>query len=209
MRWEIIHQTYSVGTKFQPESPSLYFIPLDETSDSDGTYSSRDYDYGGEALFTKFELFINRASNCQNIFAGGSNLTTPPIHQSQPKSSSPPASKPMPRRQVILLEDLPNLLHFETQTKFHAALQSLVRSPMSNPPVPVIVVVSDVGIRGEASDERMISGGGWGKNKDGVVDIRTVLSRDLLGGPYVTSIGYVWSFGDKHLTYMFCAGSTQ
>ena len=37
----------------------------------------------------------------------------------------------------------------------------------------------------------MASGGGWGKDKDGVVDIRTVLSRELLGGPYVTQIGWV------------------
>lgn len=53
-------------------------------------------------------------------------------------------------------------------------------------------------MRGEASDERIANGGGWGRDKDGVVDVRTVLSRDLLGGPYVTLIGYVYC----------CKGST-
>jgi cell cycle checkpoint protein len=45
-------------------------------------------------------------------------------------------------------------------------------------------------MRGEASDERLTNGVGWGKDKNGVVDIRSVLSRDLLGGPYVTHIRY-------------------
>lgn len=45
-------------------------------------------------------------------------------------------------------------------------------------------------MRGEASDERLTNGTGWGKDRNGVVDVRTVLSRDLLGGPYVTQIRY-------------------
>jgi cell cycle checkpoint protein len=53
-----------------------------------------------------------------------------------------------------------------------------------------VIIVSDAGMRGEASDERLANGVGWGKDRDGVVDIRTVLSRDLLGGPYVTQIRY-------------------
>ena len=93
----------------------------------------------------------------------------------------------MRKRPILLLEDLPNILHSNTQSRFHAALQVLVASPTANP-VPVIIIVSDAGIRGEASDERLASGA-WGKDRDGVLDIRTVLSKDLLHGPYVTQIG--------------------
>ena len=55
--------------------------------------------------------------------------------------------------------------------------------------VPVVIIVSDAGVRGEVGDER-ITAGGWGRGKD-VVDIRSVLPRELLGSAYVTQIGYV------------------
>jgi hypothetical protein len=55
--------------------------------------------------------------------------------------------------------------------------------------VPVVIIVSDAGVRGEAGDER-IAAGGWGRGKD-VVDIRSVLPGELLGSAYVTQIGYV------------------
>lgn len=45
-------------------------------------------------------------------------------------------------------------------------------------------------MRGEASDERLANGM-WAKTNEGVVDIRTVLPRDLLHGPYVTQIRYL------------------
>lgn len=122
-----------------------------------------------ESLFTKFEAFMTRASACQNVFAGPS--------QAQAK------------RRIVLLEDIPNILHQKTQERFHEALNALVTSPPSNPPVPLVVVISDAGLRGMAVDERMANGGGFGKDKQ-VVDIRSVLSKNLLGGPYVTQIRY-------------------
>lgn len=45
-------------------------------------------------------------------------------------------------------------------------------------------------MRGEAGDQHLTNEVGCGKDRDGVVDIRTVLSRDLLNGPYVTQIWY-------------------
>jgi cell cycle checkpoint protein len=122
-----------------------------------------------EALFTKFEAFLTRASTCLDIFSASS-------------------SKNPVKKRVILLEDLPNILHQKTQTQFHEALSSLVTSPPSNPPVPVIIIISDAGMRGEASDERRAQGGGWGKDRAQAMDIRTVLPKNLLGGPYVTEI---------------------
>ena len=131
-----------------------------------------------EAIFTKFEAFLNRASTCQNIF---------PDIDSQPSQFK--TTRSSPRRHVILLEDLPNILHARTQTQFHEALNSLVTSAPANPAVPLVIIISDAGMRGEASDERISAGSE--RNKIQVVDVRTVLSKDLLGGPYVTEIGYL------------------
>ncbi|KAJ7703372.1 hypothetical protein B0H16DRAFT_1747969 [Mycena metata] len=95
------------------------------------TYSS-----DHESLFSKFEAFLTRASTCQTIFADASD------------------------RGAKLSPDPPNILHAATQQRFHAALQSLIGAPHVDP-VPVVVIVSDAGTRGEAWDERLASGV-WG-----------------------------------------------
>lgn len=152
---------------------------IDESSSLPSTSAgfSSDFDQGYEGIFTKFEAFLTRASTCQNIFA---NLDTQPSQSKTAKS---------PRRHIILLEDLPNILHPRTQAQFHEALNSLVVAAPVNPAVPLVIVISDAGMRGEASDERIAAGSEW--NKMQVVDVRTVLSKHLLGGPYVTEIGYL------------------
>ncbi|KAF9043827.1 Rad17-domain-containing protein [Hymenopellis radicata] len=127
-------------------------------------------DYDDDTLFVKFESFLARASSCQNLFTGS--------------SSSSSRSK----RQVVLLEDLPNILHNDTKTRFHDTLQSLVTSG-GEYPVPLVFIISDAGLRGEASDERLATGS-WGKDNNGVVDIRTVIPSNLLHGPYVTQIRF-------------------
>ncbi|KAJ3527217.1 hypothetical protein NMY22_g9870 [Coprinellus aureogranulatus] len=140
---------------------------------SSGSYfsPSQDFDDDSESQFTKFETFFNRATSCRNLF-----------------STAPSASNR--RKQIILLEDLPNILHPKIQAEFHACLEGLTESPLGDPPIPVVVVISDAGIRGEARDERISGGGGWGRDKDQVMDVRTVLPRDLLHGPYVTQISF-------------------
>jgi cell cycle checkpoint protein len=181
---------------------TLSWPSLDDALDFSSTSSASSYhsierDFDRGALFSNFEAFINRASSCQNVFTapGASNLgkenfpRSQSTQSSQPRSSSSQCTRWPPKRQLILLEELPNILHSGVQAKFHAALQSLVLSPSTQPPVPIVIIVSDAGTRGEASDERMASGLGWGKDGDAVVDIRTVLGRDLLRGPYVTQIG--------------------
>lgn len=117
----------------------------------------------------KFVTFLARASSCSNIFP------------TQTPSSSSKSKK------LILLEDLPNILHHGTQERFHDALRVLISSA---PSVPVVVIISDEGKRGEVVDERMevgtsAGGGRWGKDS---VDIRAVIPPELLGGPYVMQI---------------------
>ncbi|KAJ7717210.1 hypothetical protein B0H16DRAFT_1476232 [Mycena metata] len=95
-----------------------------------------------------------------------------PPHPHPPRIPMPPSPDP------------PNILHAATQQRFHAALQSLIGAPQVDP-VPVVVI---------ARDERLASGvWGGGREGDGVLDVRVVQGRDLLGGPYVTEIGWIQS----------------
>lgn len=178
-----------------PTLPAWY--PDDLIDSSSTSYDTSYPSFERQALFSNFEAFISRASICRNVFVTSNDSES--ISDAFPRSQSSQASqsnassqstKRSPKRQIILLEELPNILHIATQAKFHAVLQSLVLSSPSQPPVPVVIIVSDAGARGEASDERLETGMGWSKDRNGVVDIRTVLSRDLLNGPYVTHIRY-------------------
>ncbi|KAG5734157.1 Cell cycle checkpoint protein RAD17 [Termitomyces sp. T112] len=149
---------------------------------NDGSSLSGYPSHDSESLFAQFETFLNRASACHNLFCD--QISKVPGSSSQSSRSSVTS-----KHHAILLEDLPNLLHPTTQSQFHSVLQALVTLPVSNPPVPVIIIISDAGVRGEVTDERMTSGG-WMKAKEGIVDIRTVLPRELLGGPFVTQISF-------------------
>ena len=137
--------------------------PVDDSTDGD-------YDPGHEAIFSKFEAFLARASSYGNIFGSSSSTQTES------------------KKRIILLEDLPNILHTDTRSQFHDTIQALLDVQQSEP-VPIIFIVSDTGTRGEASDERLATGFG-GRNNDHVIDIRTVLPKNILCGPYVTQIRY-------------------
>ncbi|KAG6888227.1 hypothetical protein C0992_009277 [Termitomyces sp. T32_za158] len=174
MGFDIMEWKNPVGEK----SHSM-FDHSNDASSSSGYYSA-----DSESLFAKFEVFLNRASTCHNLFSAPLSKATDSASQSSQSSVL------APKRHVILLEDLPNLLHPTTQSHFHSALQSLVILPVSNPPVPLIVIISDAGVRGEINDERMANGGGWIKTRDEIVDIRTVFPREFLGGPFLTQISF-------------------
>ena len=85
------------------------------------------------------------------------------------------------------------------------SLQSLVDSDLPGT-APIVIIVSDAGVRGDAMDERMSAGGSgggtgsWGKD---VIDIRSVLPSGLLHSVYVTEIACVRiSFTGWFLTRM-------
>ena len=154
--------------------------------DATSNQSLPEIDPDHEALFSKFETFLARASTCNNLFRDAAPLAS--SSQAAPSSSTKltqPSTNDNKRR-IILLEDLPNLLHNDTKARFHEAFQSLVIDPSPNP-VPIVIIVSDTGTRGEASDERLSAGSSY-REQDGVIDIRTVLPKDMLNGPYVTQI---------------------
>ena len=89
---------------------------------------------------------------------------------------------------IVLLEDLPNILHGPTQEAFHSALRRLAESPVV-PASPVVIIISDAGTRGEDGEDAV--GGSlstWkGKGRD-ILDVRTVLPSSVLLSPYVTQI---------------------
>ena len=74
------------------------------------------------------------------------------------------------RQKLVLVEDLPNILHPAVRARFHDALQAHVdRGPSV---APVVLVISDAGLCVEASSN-------GSSNRDVVIDARTVLPPGL------------------------------
>ncbi|KAJ3999073.1 Rad17 cell cycle checkpoint protein-domain-containing protein [Lentinula boryana] len=134
-----------------------------------------------DTMFTKFRLFLERASKCQNVFK------TSPTPLS-PYSSSSSSLNPTQTQRIILLEDLPNILHASIRSQFQDVIRSLIENADPDP-VPIIIIVSDSGMRGEAGDERLLNGA-WGHDDEGAFDIRSLLPKDILHGPYVEEIKF-------------------
>ncbi|KAH8096805.1 Rad17 cell cycle checkpoint protein-domain-containing protein [Cristinia sonorae] len=131
-----------------------------------------------EGMNERFDAFVARAANCRPIFAAEST-----------DASQASTSQSSGQKQVILLEDLPNILHEPTQQAFHAALQA-VASHSSHPIAPIVIIISDAGLRGESGQEDVGSNAGWRPRGKDAVDVRTVLPPSLLVSPYVTQIRF-------------------
>ncbi|KAJ3725037.1 Rad17 cell cycle checkpoint protein-domain-containing protein [Lentinula guzmanii] len=134
-----------------------------------------------DTMFTKFRLFLERASKCQNVFKTSSTPLSP-------YSSSSSSLNPTQTQRIILLEDLPNILHASIRSQFQDVIRSLIENADPDP-VPIIIIVSDSGMRGEAGDERLVNGA-WGHDDEGAFDIRSLLPKDVLHGPYVEEIKF-------------------
>ncbi|KAH9914163.1 Rad17-domain-containing protein [Epithele typhae] len=153
----------------------------EQFSRTEGTW---DTDY--EGLSEKFQTFLTRASNCQNIFSRPPTQTNTSSQRSTTAVPSTTASTSTSRRKVVLVEDLPNILHPRTQESFHATLESFVASTASVG-VPLVIVVSDAGVRGE--DAEADGPRRWSRGKE-AVDVRTVLPPSLLSSPAVRQINF-------------------
>ncbi|KAH8823535.1 Rad17 cell cycle checkpoint protein-domain-containing protein [Flagelloscypha sp. PMI_526] len=149
-------------------SREMNFDILEWKSSTAETFSNDlNFNEDYESPISHFERFIERAMNCSNVLGGST--------QAQKK------------RHVVLLEDLPNILHHGTRERFHSLLKMLVNTPLASPPIPLVIILSDSGLRpGDLSEGR--SFGRWGK--DEALDIRSVLPRELLQGPFVTHITF-------------------
>ncbi|KAH9949687.1 Rad17-domain-containing protein [Amylocystis lapponica] len=162
-------------------------------SPSDGSDEQVEY----EGLADKFRTFMARASSCHTIFSAPASeivQSHPSSQASRSSQSSKTSSQTVgqdstrlpPQRQIILLEDLPNILHPSTQASFHAALETFA-APSDAGVSPLVIIVSDAGLRGENAEDDV---GAWRPRTKEVVDIRSVLPPALLSSPYVTQIGF-------------------
>ncbi|KAG8989069.1 Cell cycle checkpoint protein rad17, partial [Tulasnella sp. 427] len=146
--------------------------------------SGEDY----ESLSLKFQTFLERASTYHTLSFSPTQLSSSFSLSQHPSAMPPPIQPPQTptnQKQLILIEDLPNITHLPTRESFHAALIAFANAP-DPPACPIVFVISNAGSRGEAKDER-----GWGKREveDGV-DVRSVVPRELLGGPYFIEIQF-------------------
>ncbi|CAG8692718.1 13936_t:CDS:2, partial [Acaulospora colombiana] len=111
-----------------------------------------------------------------------------------PLASKGQKSQPKHSRDVILLEDLPNLHHDGTLHSF----QRVVIDHLERSEIPIILIISDVGLRGEHKDEE-----GWRRSSSSTIDAYNILPKSTLQGPLVTTIrkGLNWvldrHFGEK------------
>lgn len=121
---------------------------------------SSDYKFA-ESLASKFSAFLNRASDFRPLAPNNSTFSK------------------INGRQVILLEDLPNLMHEQTLRSFQASISRHIESSDT----PIVIIMSETGVRGQQRDEE-----GWKSKQSTVVDVRHILPLDLLQGPYVTRI---------------------
>lgn len=154
-----------------------------------------------ESIVDKFRNFLTRAGTCQSVFSSGQVLKSHHTRSSQSSrplaqgSSRPNASSqtltaqssiaPDRKRHVILLEDLPNILHPGTQASFHSAIEEFVSLPATSV-APLVIIVSDAGLRGEDVEN---DGGSWRRGKE-AVDVRNVLPPSLINSPYVTQVRF-------------------
>ena len=184
-------------------SEELGFDILEWRNTMDEQFSRSDGDWNGveyEGLVDKFRTFLTRASTCRPIFSSQTSAShtqsTQGSRTSQVPASSSSSSRgaSSSRRQVILLEDLPNILHAATQSSFHAALDDFVRAPDGGVS-PLVIIVSDAGLRGEDAEE---GGARWRSRSKDAIDVRNVLPPHLLNSPYVTHTKCAYIFFNEH-----------
>ena len=142
-----------------------------------------------EGLAEKFRTFLTRAASCRSLFATSEitshgTQSTQSSRASQLPTSASASSSSSARRQLILLEDLPNILHAGTQVSFHAALEGFA-AVSEGSVAPLVIVISDAGLRGERAEE---DGSQWRMRNKEAINVRNVLPPSLLNSPYATQI---------------------
>ncbi|KAA1477918.1 Rad17-domain-containing protein [Dentipellis sp. KUC8613] len=161
---------------------------LDASGNSNIHINDDDNDWDSyESTMDKFESFLGRAGSYRTIFAP-STPASASAPSSSATSSQKPTAQPQPKH-LILLEDLPNILHAPTRARFHNALRTHIMSPRVGLP-PVVVIVSDAGLRGEGNDDGEGTTG-WGRagRREEVVDARNVVPEGV-GAAWVTQIAF-------------------
>ncbi|KAI0292520.1 Rad17 cell cycle checkpoint protein-domain-containing protein [Russula brevipes] len=115
------------------------------------------------------------------------------------------------RRKIVLVEDLPNILHPAVRSRFHDAVRAHVERAWDV--APLVLVVSDAGVCAEGYSNGN-GGGGSSRARDLVIDARTVVppgcrprrrSTFRKSGPFVFHHFALFSFmgGDRQMARRF------
>ncbi|PAV17598.1 P-loop containing nucleoside triphosphate hydrolase [Pyrrhoderma noxium] len=140
----------------------------------EGSHVEGEYE---QSQVQRFESFLSRATSCRSLLG---TQNTDEGYYKIPDSGV----KKRETKQVVLLEDIPNILHRPTQEAFHTALENYAAEPFG---APIVIIISDASTRGQFRDERLASGS---YSSHDIVDIRSVLPASLIHGPYVTQIAF-------------------
>lgn len=149
---------------------------IEYSNDLNSKYSVDDDDLGPSRKFANFL---------------GRSVTYKPLSFNNESTSN---------RQLILIEDLPNVLELHTRQSVHDAFRTHCNQyrPFN---VPIVVIISDSGVRGSGGNADENAQYGSNLNKD-VIDTRAMIPNDILDGPYCITIHFnpiAKSFLKKHL----------
>ncbi len=86
------------------------------------------------------------------------------------------------RRKLVLVEDLPNILHPAVRSRFHEALR--VHLERASDVAPLVLVISDAGVSVEGASNS-------GRGRDVAIDVRTVVPPELSSTSLFTEIRFV------------------
>jgi cell cycle checkpoint protein len=89
------------------------------------------------------------------------------------------------RRKLVLVEDLPNILHPAVRSRFHDAIRAHVER--AGDVTPLVLVVSDAGVSAEG-------GSNSGRARDLAIDARTVIPPELSSTSLFTEIRFVYRY---------------
>ncbi|GAA5979469.1 hypothetical protein JCM5350_003916 [Sporobolomyces pararoseus] len=165
---------------------------LEWKEDSQVLNANDDY---SESMIQKFNSFLTRAGMVPSL-----EFTNPDSSDEEGAQQSPVASTssnlkaedtPTRRRRLILLEDLPNISHFQTKQAFRSSLLQYLTSPRVN--CPLVLIVSEALTRpGIDSLENSGGGGGGGfiNRGDENVDSRSVCGLQILQHPACREISF-------------------
>ena len=144
-------------------------------------FSSDDYETSNGGPSRQFASYLGKAATYKPLsFNGESNA---------------------PSKQLILVEDLPNVLETRTREATHQALRAHCLSSQTQN-TPLVIIISDSGTRGTGgnADDAALS-----LNRD-VIDARLVVPSDILDGPYCQTLHFnplARTFLKKHLNAVF------
>lgn len=136
------------------------------------------------SLLDKFGLFLSSASRYSALAMGLDEDDTKPA--AAVKIEARPSPPRIPRRKIILLEDLPNVNHLPTRSSFHQALDAFLRQS-DDQNIPLVLIFSEnVPRLDEWGGE--VSGNSYKDRNDATLTIRSLVPTTIRRNPGFVNI---------------------